>query len=57
MFRLLQISSNYKAKKLINVFSVPRAPKIDKSNIKDIFVKKGENIELDIPFDGKVFVF
>lgn len=32
---------------------VPRPPKIDASAVKEIFVKKGENIEVNIPFDGK----
>jgi len=34
------------------MFTVPRQPKIDASNLKDICVVKGENIELEVPFDG-----
>ncbi|XP_059156398.1 twitchin-like isoform X4 [Physella acuta] len=36
----------------VHVEPLPRPPKIDASKIKDIFVKKGENIEVNIPFDG-----
>ncbi|XP_055900297.1 twitchin-like isoform X6 [Biomphalaria glabrata] len=36
----------------VTVQPLPRPPKIDASKVKDIFVKKGDTIELNIPFDG-----
>ena len=39
------------------LLAVPRPPKIDPSNVKEIFVKRGELIEVKIPFDGKLLLF
>ncbi|CAL1540886.1 unnamed protein product, partial [Lymnaea stagnalis] len=36
----------------VTVQPLPRPPKIDASKVKEIFVKKGDNIEVNIPFDG-----
>ncbi|KAK3703484.1 hypothetical protein RRG08_024788 [Elysia crispata] len=36
----------------VEVEPLPRPPKIDPSNVKEIFVKRGELIEVKIPFDG-----
>ncbi|XP_005113601.1 immunoglobulin superfamily member 22, partial [Aplysia californica] len=35
----------------VAVDPLPRPPKIDSDKVKEIFVKKGENIEVNIPFD------